>query len=414
MLSDLHSAEFLYSTHGLTLCFDSTTQEGIHINVISIHKGHDEYVLALDELAGGTAQDYSNHIFKTFQYLSNLYSEWYGLDGEEVKKKMTLNIVNTLTDRAIVNQAAIRLLNSEWESNINVLYCNLHPLDTIASSVKSCLVKLECKDERSLPSSGCLIDQIINHFNSPRFTDNLGDPRGFRINLVKNGLPKGLLKNARGNRLHLFFQQAEVHANHHETLMDYVKNKCAKKLDNTVKLVTDYSRPLAHAEFQTVGIMSRLLSAPWMSRFYRNPERSFTYVEAFKQVRHVIMRLTEIHENEELDVNAIHNDLFGDPINKSAQPDMWRVDPGSQVPAFLRALASTIKDVLVRQYRDMLSLNDEELEKLASETGNARVNNIGCEELVGLFSAIKERAPNGSLLFYSAKIKAKKTTLYNF
>ena len=193
-----------------------------------------------------------------------------------------------------------------------------------------------------------------------------------------------------------------------------MKNKCAKKLDNTVKLVTDYSRPLAHAEFQTIGIMSRLLSAPWMSRFYRNPERSFTYVEAFKQVRHVIMRLTEIHENEKLDVNAIHNDLFGDPINKSAQPDMWRVDAGSQVPTFLRALASTIKDVLVRQYRDMLSLNDEELDKLASETSNVRMNNIGCEELVGLFSAIKERAPNGSLLFYSAKIKAKKTTLYNF
>ena len=87
---------------------------------------------------------------------------------------------------------------------------------------------------------------------------------------------------------------------------------------------------------------------------------------------------------------------------------MWRVDPGSQVSVFLRALASTVKDVLVRQYRDMLSLNDEELDKLASETSNERVYNIGCEELVGLFSAIKERAPNGSLLLYSAKIKAKK------
>ena len=62
VISDLHSAEFLYSMQGLTLCFDSTTQEGIHINVISIHQGHDEYVLALDELAGGTAQDYSNHM----------------------------------------------------------------------------------------------------------------------------------------------------------------------------------------------------------------------------------------------------------------------------------------------------------------------------------------------------------------
>ena len=136
VISDIHSAEFLYSTHGLTLSFDSTMQEGIHINVISIHKGHDEYVLALDELALRNTT--------AITYLKHLYSEWYGL-------------------------------------------------------VKSCLVKLECKDERSLPSSGCLIDQIINHFNSLRFTDSLGDPRRFRIHLVKNGLPKVLLKNARGN-----------------------------------------------------------------------------------------------------------------------------------------------------------------------------------------------------------------------
>ena len=76
--------------------------------------------------------------------------------------------------------------------------------------------------------------------------------------------------------------------------------------------------------------MSRLLSAPWMSRFYSNPDKSFTYVEAFKQVRQVIMRLTE-----KLDVDAIHNDIFGDPIDTSAQPDMWRVDPGSRVPELL-------------------------------------------------------------------------------
>ena len=44
VISDLKSGGFHYSTQGFTLCFDSTTQEGIYINVISIHKGHDEYV----------------------------------------------------------------------------------------------------------------------------------------------------------------------------------------------------------------------------------------------------------------------------------------------------------------------------------------------------------------------------------
>ena len=99
--------------------------------------------------------------------------------------------------------------------------------------------------------------------------------------LLKNKLPKGLLKNGRGNRLHLFFNQAEVYAEHHAVLLDYVRSNCSKNVDNLVKILKDYERPLAMDEFKAVGIMSRLLSAPWMSRFYRDAEKTFTYVEAF-------------------------------------------------------------------------------------------------------------------------------------
>ena len=265
---------------------------------------------------------------------------------------MTSHIVNTLTDRAVVNQAAVKVIMEAWDKKINILYCHLHPLDTIASAVKKCLVELEGGADRSLPAHGCLSHQIMAHFNTLRFTDNLGDPRGFRIHLLKNHLPKGLLKNGRGNRLHLFFNQAEVYAEHQAVLLDYVRSNCTKNLQNLVKLMRDYESPLAMAEFQAVGIMSRLLSAPWMSRFYRDVERSFSYIQVFQQVKAVIGHLAAMAADTSLDVASINCDFFGDAIEKSKASNMWAVDVDSRVPECLRAMAKAIHNVLVRQYKD--------------------------------------------------------------
>ena len=38
VISDILAAQFMYTTEGLTLAFDATTQEGVHINVISVQK----------------------------------------------------------------------------------------------------------------------------------------------------------------------------------------------------------------------------------------------------------------------------------------------------------------------------------------------------------------------------------------
>ena len=270
---------------------------------------------------------------------------------------MVSHIVNTLTDRAIVNQAAVKLIMDAWNKNLNILYCHLHPLDTIASTVKKCLSEVDMHAEQSLPSHGCLIHQIMAHFNTLRFKYNLGDPRGFRTHLLKNKLPKGLLKN--GNRLHLFFNQEEVYAEHHVVLLDYVRSNCSKNVDNLVKILKDYERPLA------VGIMSRLLSAPWMSRFYRDAEKTFTYVEAFHQVNDVIDHLARMAADRCLTVESIKCDFFGDFIEKSKQANLWDVKEGSRVPELLRSMAHGIHDVLARQYKDLIKLSKKELDELA-------------------------------------------------
>ena len=124
---------------------------------------------------------------------------------------MIENIHNVMTDRCVVNQAAVRLINNQWIKKLNHVYCHLHPLDTIATEVKKCLRRLEeDTDARQLSKSGCVIEQIMNAFDKLRYADNIGDPRGFKIHLLKNGLKRGVLQSIRGNRLHLFFQQCEV------------------------------------------------------------------------------------------------------------------------------------------------------------------------------------------------------------
>ena len=86
---------------------------------------------------------------------------------------MIHNIKSTMTDRCVVNQAAIHKINDLWEKNLHILYCHLHPLDTITSEVKKCLSLMEDKTiDRHLSKSGCLIEQILAAFDRLRYCES--------------------------------------------------------------------------------------------------------------------------------------------------------------------------------------------------------------------------------------------------
>ena len=77
-----------------------------------------------------------------------------------------------MTDRCYGNQAAVRIINEEWKKNLNVLYCHLHPLDTITTVVKTCLREMEpeCElEQRMLSKSGCMAEQILAAFDKLRY-----------------------------------------------------------------------------------------------------------------------------------------------------------------------------------------------------------------------------------------------------
>ena len=60
--SDYVVANFLLTNKSMTLGFDATTRNGVHINSIHLTSPSACYIMAVDHLVGGTSQDYACHI----------------------------------------------------------------------------------------------------------------------------------------------------------------------------------------------------------------------------------------------------------------------------------------------------------------------------------------------------------------
>eukprot|EP00745_Piridium_sociabile_P031362 TRINITY_DN51909_c0_g1_i1.p1 TRINITY_DN51909_c0_g1~~TRINITY_DN51909_c0_g1_i1.p1 ORF type:complete len:176 (-),score=30.14 TRINITY_DN51909_c0_g1_i1:226-753(-) len=151
VISDLQAAQVAVSTADLTLGFDATTQDGIHMNSIHFTTESDCFVIAIDQLAGGTAQDYESHICESVDHLAQVYSQFHDCDFQECRKNIIGNIANSMTDRAAVNQSTIQRVNASWGKSLNELNCHLHPLETITTECKNChlhpleTITTECK-----------------------------------------------------------------------------------------------------------------------------------------------------------------------------------------------------------------------------------------------------------------------------
>lgn len=211
-VADLQTAEVLMESKNCTIGFDTTTQEGAHINSVHITTETKASSVAVDELPGGTAHDYHEHITQSIDNLASVYSSIHGKDYEESRKKLIDNISNTMTDRCVANHATVTLLNETWGKQLTELNCHLHPLDTIAKDVGAALKRIE--KEHGLDKEGrcfgsdSLAGNIILAVNKLRYKDGPGDPKGFKAFLDSNGLPRGLLPRYRGNRLHVLFKIA--------------------------------------------------------------------------------------------------------------------------------------------------------------------------------------------------------------
>ena len=124
-IGDLQSAEQQCKPKILTLGFDATTQEGMHINNIHLTSVTDCNVIAIDQLPGGTADDYSEHICSSVDNLAETYASFHKDEFQHCRARITENISNTMTDRAVVNHASVQKVCCKWKKTLNELNCHL-------------------------------------------------------------------------------------------------------------------------------------------------------------------------------------------------------------------------------------------------------------------------------------------------
>ena len=104
IIASLQTAEAIIRNRHVTLGFDATTQ-GVHINSIHITTEASCYVVAVNELPGGTAIDYADHICESIDNLSRLYSLYTEADYQQCHSSVVENISNCMMDRVVVNHA---------------------------------------------------------------------------------------------------------------------------------------------------------------------------------------------------------------------------------------------------------------------------------------------------------------------
>ena len=142
-IAELQTADSILHNRNVTLGFDATTQEGIHVNSIHFTTKTDCVDAAVDELPGGTGEDYANHITQTVDSLAETYCYFNDADYQTASGNVISNITSTMSARCAANTAALRLVQAAWKKPLHELNCHLHPLDTIASSTRTTLKRLE-------------------------------------------------------------------------------------------------------------------------------------------------------------------------------------------------------------------------------------------------------------------------------
>ena len=408
VIADLKAAEVAMKTPDLTIGFDATTQEGVHINSVHLTTKDACEVIAIDELPGGTADDYSEHVCGSVNHLATTYADFHELDYPECRSKIIKNISNTMTDRVVVNHAAIRKVNENWDKTLNELHCHLHPLDTIASSCRSTLKALEtCSG--CLFGNDCFAGNIVLQTNKFRYKDGKGDPKGFVTFLDDHNLARGIIPRYRGNRLHILFHICGKLFEHHEKFLQFFTEGTVSCGGLQASIRKDFDNPTAILEIQVLGLLGKLLTGPWMQMFYTSAERGLDHVTGIGIVKTVVSVL-KVATDDPCQVLTRSTDFFGRQLDvgDATLQKLRAAEPSNkeQFSGMVSACLNTTVSVLERQYKKDFELDISE--KLRRETASARSHNIDAEEIMGMFSAGKQRSKHANMDFLRARMRARK------
>ena len=290
----------------------SATQEGVHVNSVHLTFKTGCLVVAIDQIPGGTAHDYSQHICESVDHLAEVYSQFNHIAFQECREALIQNISNTMSDRVASNHAAIHLISESWKKELNELNCHLHPLDTVASSARGALKSAETSKGK-LWGNDCFAANIALAMNKLRFKDGKGDPIGFKSFLSEQLLGKGFIPRYRGNRLHVIFHICGKYFAHHDAFLTYLSSGLTLGGLRSA-LLQDFGNQTAIVEMQVLGLFGKLLTGPWMVQFYTSASSEVHHIDGIRIVQRVLQTVKD-QSASPLGVLSTKNDFFGNALD---------------------------------------------------------------------------------------------------
>jgi len=251
--------------------------------------------------------------------------------------------------------------------------------------------------------------------NKFHFKDGKGDPRGFKIFLDDNKLPCGLIPQYRGDRLHVLFHICGVFIEHHALFTEYLEQgpTCGGL---RASVLADFVSVLGHIEMQVLGLLGKLLTGPWMKKFYATAVDQIDHVEGIQVIKQLVQKLKDLKETP-VDLLCCATDFFGNNLDKENSTLLKLREPPKDITLYssmMTACLQAVTDVLERQYKKYFTGDWEISERLRLETKSARSHNMDAEEVIGMFSAAKQKAVNATICFLSCKMRAQKNRTIDY
>ena len=168
----------------------------------------------------------------------------------------------------------------------------------------------------------------------------------------------------------------------------------------------DFSNNVAKMEMQVQGVIGKLFSGPWMKIFNTSADKQINHLDGIVVIRNVIIALKESCKNPlgllERDKALDKTDTTLKVLHQCCSSDNFSVAISEMFGVCLNAIIT----ILERQHKRYFEM--DLTTELCQETETARTHNMDAEIIMGMFSALKKRAPNATLAFLSERMRAKR------
>ncbi len=110
-------------------------------------------------------------------------------------------------------------------------------------------------------------------------------------------MARGILPRFRGNRLHIVFHLCGIYVQHHDKFIDFFKDGASCGGPRKC-ILQDFASEIGKTEMTVLGLFGKLLTGPWMKKFYVSPDiQTINYVAGIEVVKNFVNLIEQQLEN---------------------------------------------------------------------------------------------------------------------